>query len=87
MLRLLAAVLLAANVAFFAWTQGWLSPWAMPPMSSEREPERIATQVRPETVTLLSPEAAAAARQAASAAEAPASAASVPAQTPASARR
>jgi hypothetical protein len=76
LLRLIAGALLVANLAFFAWTQGWLSPLAMPPMSSEREPERITLQVRPETVTLLGPKAAAEARQAADAASAAGAAAS-----------
>jgi hypothetical protein len=53
LLRTLVLLLLAANLAFAAWTQGLLAPLAMPPMSSEREPERLRSQVRPETVTVL----------------------------------
>jgi hypothetical protein len=68
LLRLFAVLLLTANLAVYAWTQGWLSPLAMPPMSSEREPERLAQQVRPESIKLLSPQAAAEARRAAQAA-------------------
>lgn len=70
MLRLLAGLLLVANLAVFAWIQGWLSPLAMPPMSSEREPERLAQQVRPEAIELLGPRAAEQAQRAASAASA-----------------
>jgi len=70
LLRLLVGLLVAANLTFFAWVQGWLSPFAMPPMSSEREPERPTMQVRPESLTLLGPKAVAEARQAAAAAQA-----------------
>lgn len=71
-MRLLAALLLAANFAFLAWAQGWLAPALLPPMSSEREPERLAQQVRPEVIELLGPKAVAEARRAQAAASAPA---------------
>lgn len=66
MLRALVLLLLLANAGFWAWRQGWLAPLnevigARP--QGEREPERLARQVRPETVKLLSPEAASAARR------------------------
>lgn len=83
MLRLLAGLLLAANLAFFAWTQGWLSPLLMPPMSSEREPERLTQQLRPASISLLDPQAAADARRAADAAASAASAAELGASAPA----
>lgn len=60
MLRTLVLLLALANLAFLAWTQGLLSPLARPPMSSEREPERLTQQVRPETVKVLGAQAAAA---------------------------
>ena len=61
MLRLLLALLLLANVAFFAWTRGWLAPTMLPPRHAEHEPERLLAQVRPEAVTVLSAKAASAA--------------------------
>ena len=62
MLRTLVGLLLLANVAFFAWSQGWLGS---PPQHSQREPARLAAQVRPETLTVLPPAKAGAAVQAA----------------------
>lgn len=60
MLRLLVLVLLLANGGFYAWTQGWLAPlWPAP--SNPREPGRLAAQVRPELITVLTPTAASAA--------------------------
>jgi len=76
-------LLLAANLAFFAWTRGWLGPVLLPPMSSEREPERLSQQVRPEAITVLSPAAAEAARRAEAASEAARAAASAPLARPA----
>lgn len=58
MLRTLAAAVLLANVLFFGWVQGWFGP---PPRAAEREPARLAAQLRPETVTILPAKAAAAA--------------------------
>jgi hypothetical protein len=59
LLRTLVLLLVLANLAFLAWTQGLLSPLARPPMTSEREPERLTQQVRPEAVKVLGAEAAA----------------------------
>jgi hypothetical protein len=71
LLRFLVLLLLAANLLFLAWTQGWLLPVFAPPMHGHREPERLATQVRPEAVALLAPQAASVAlAQAAAASEA-----------------
>ncbi len=67
MLRALLLALLLANAGFYAWTQGWLAPW-LPPRSEPREPERLAAQVRPERITVLTAGAASAAVAAASAA-------------------
>ena len=61
MLRALAGLLLLANLVFLAWTQSWLAPWLPPPGASEREPERLRLQVRPESVIVLSPQAVSAA--------------------------
>ena len=70
MLRALVAVLLLANVAFLAWSRGWLAPAVLPPHHAEHEPERLAAQLRPDAVTVLSTRAASAAVTAARAAAA-----------------
>ena len=51
-LRAAAAVLLLANVGFYAWTQGWLGDSAG---RGNREPERLERQVQPEIVRILPP--------------------------------
>jgi len=61
MLRALVAVLLAANVLFFAWARGWLAPALPPPHASEREPQRLQSQFEPERITVIAPPAASAA--------------------------
>ena len=58
-------LLVLANLAFFAWAQGWLAPGFPPPRQAEHEPQRLAAQVRPEAVTVLSSKAASAAVNAA----------------------
>lgn len=80
MLRTLLLLLLLANAGFLAWTQGWLAP-LLPPRADGREPERLARQLHPERITVLSAGAASAAAAAASTASA-ASAASVAAARP-----
>lgn len=57
MLRFLVLVLLLANLGFYSWTQGWLDPVVGVSPSGDREPERFARQVRPETVRILAPQA------------------------------
>jgi hypothetical protein len=79
MLRVLVLLLLVGNLAFWAWSKGWLAPVAPPPRQGEREPERLNNQVRPEAVLVLSPTAATAATAAANAAATAAPAASEPA--------
>jgi len=61
MLRALLALVLLANILFFAWTQGWLAPAWPPPRLAERDPGRIGAQVRPEAITVLPASAASAA--------------------------
>ena len=67
MLRALVAALLLANLAFFAWTQGWLDSVVGARAIGDREPERLLRQVRPETVRILPASAASAAGEAATA--------------------
>lgn len=62
MLRFFVLLLVLLNALFFGWTQGWLGP---KPRQSESEPERLAAQVRPDSLTVLPPTAANAALQAA----------------------
>ncbi len=68
MLRALVAALILANLVFFGWARGWFAPGWPLPHHGEREPERLAAQVRPEAVALLPPKAASAALNAARAA-------------------
>jgi hypothetical protein len=52
MLRLIVLLLLLANAAFFAWSQGLLLAWGLGP-TQQAEPQRVQQQVRPETVRIL----------------------------------
>ena len=61
MLRALVLALLVANLCFWAWTQGWLDGVVGLRASGDREPERLGRQVRPESVRILPPAAAASA--------------------------
>ncbi|WP_295987086.1 sporulation protein [uncultured Variovorax sp.] len=48
-LRLLLAVLLLANGGYFLWTRGDLAGFGLAPAAlAEREPQRMARQIRPE---------------------------------------
>ena len=51
MLRISVLVLLLANAAYFAWTNGLLAVWGLVP-ARQAEPERLARQIRPEAVIL-----------------------------------
>ncbi len=55
MLRAVLIGLLLANVLFFGWTRGWFGAAWPPPGESQREPERVTAQLRPERFVLLSP--------------------------------
>lgn len=55
MLQRAALLLVIANLLFFAWTQGWLDGITGMRAQGDREPERLARQVRPESVRILSP--------------------------------
>lgn len=70
MLRVVVVLLLAANLAFFGWARGWFEPGWPAPRAGEREPQRVAGQVRPDAVIVLPPKAASAAIAAARAASA-----------------
>jgi len=54
-LRALVLALALANAGYFAWTQGWLDELIGVRADSQREPERLARQVLPETVQILPP--------------------------------
>ena len=49
MIGRLVVLLLAANLAWFAWSQGWLRGVGMGP-TVQTEPERLERQVRPEAL-------------------------------------
>lgn len=51
MLRLFVLVLVLLNSVYFAWGQGWLLPYGWGP-AMQREPQRLAQQIRPEALTL-----------------------------------
>lgn len=55
MLRALVVLLLLANLAFFAWTQGWLTGITGVGPEGERDPERLKRQVHPEVIRILPP--------------------------------
>jgi hypothetical protein len=65
MLRALVLALLLANLGFYAWSHGWLDSIVGVRADGQREPERLARQVRPETIRVLTPQAVAAAASAA----------------------
>ncbi|MEJ6003352.1 hypothetical protein [Paucibacter soli] len=56
MLRALLVLLLAANLAFYAWTQGWLDGVTGLRAQGDREPERLQQQQHPERLSLVSPQ-------------------------------
>jgi hypothetical protein len=58
MLQRAVLLLLLANLLFFTWTQGWLDGLTGLRAQGDREPERLARQVRPESVVILPPSAA-----------------------------
>lgn len=76
MLRPLVMLLLAANIGFWAWSQGALDSLTGVPHDSDREPQRLAAQIAPERLEILHTELPASAASAASAAHGAASAAS-----------
>ena len=53
MLRLLALLLILLNGAYFAWSHSMLRPYGFAPMQ-QGEPYRVAQQIRPDLVRILS---------------------------------
>jgi len=49
MLRLTVLLLVLANAAYFAWSQGFLVSWGIAP-TQQSEPQRLAQQIRPEAL-------------------------------------
>ena len=72
MIGRLVLLLLAANLAWLAWSQGWLRPLGLAP-AVHGEPERLQRQLRPDALTLRAPDGRAPTPRAA-AASAPAAA-------------
>ncbi|UCH17938.1 MAG: hypothetical protein JSW36_02535 [Burkholderiales bacterium] len=60
MLRAIVVVLLAVNVGFWAWTQGWLDLVVGVPARGDREPGRLGLQVAPDLVRVTPVESEAA---------------------------
>ncbi|MDP3354834.1 MAG: SPOR domain-containing protein [Polaromonas sp.] len=52
MLRLAVLLLVLANSAYFAWSQGLLAPLGLAP-AVQTEPQRLGAQIRPEAMRLL----------------------------------
>jgi hypothetical protein len=67
-LRRLVLLLLAANLAWLAWAQGWLLPWGLGP-EQQAEPQRLARELQAQNLRVLT--AAEAARLAELSASAP----------------
>jgi hypothetical protein len=59
--RALVALLLLANLGFFALARGWLQPHAGLSTQHEREPQRLAAQINAESVRVRATGAAASA--------------------------
>jgi hypothetical protein len=54
MLRLLVLLLLLGNAGYFAWSHGRLAPYGFAP-AVQSEPQRLAQQLRPEALRILTP--------------------------------
>lgn len=51
MLRALVIILVIVNATFWGWAHGW---FGAPPLAENREPQRLASQVHPELVRVIS---------------------------------
>ena len=54
MLRLLVLLLVLANAGYFGWTHGLLAPYGFAPVT-QSEPQRLAQQLHPEALRILTP--------------------------------
>ena len=54
MLRLLVLLLVLANAGYYAWGRGLLAPYGFGPLA-QAEPQRMAQQIRPEALRVLTP--------------------------------
>src|SRR4051812_22312747 len=52
MLRLAVLLLLLANAAYYAWSQGWLAGAGLEPVR-QAEPQRLRQQIKPEALRVL----------------------------------
>lgn len=57
MLRLVVLLLLLANAGYWAWSQGLLAAYGLAP-AVQTEPQRLASQIRPDAIRLLTPDEA-----------------------------
>ncbi len=62
MARQLVLLLVLLNALYWSWSQGWLLPYGFGP-APHNEPQRLARQIRPEVITVLSPAEVSALRQ------------------------
>jgi hypothetical protein len=60
-MRALTLLLLLANLGFLALSRGWLEPYAGLSTQHQREPQRLAAQLNPQSVRVLDAQAASAA--------------------------
>ena len=67
MLRWMLALVVVANLLFLAWSQHWLAPLGLGPVS-QSEPQRLSQQMHPEAIVLRPARPAASASASASAA-------------------
>jgi hypothetical protein len=52
MLRLVVLILVLANAAYFAWSQGLLTSWGIAP-TQQSEPQRVEQQIKPQALRVL----------------------------------
>ena len=62
MLRLLVLLLVLANAGYYAWSHGMLAAYGFAPVA-QTEPQRLAQQIKPEALRILTPQEAALAQQ------------------------
>jgi hypothetical protein len=58
MLRVLLLLLVFANAVYFSWSEGWMVDYGWVPQS-QREPGRLARQLQPEAIRIISEQEAA----------------------------